>query len=265
MQRQVRDLILALEVPSGTTKRFDCPVCGGGNTLSVTVSTGTKLWNCYKAGCTVKGTEGGSLSLNDLDRLLAGGGDLRSWDVPEYDLARFTRIDEKPLALKELMKYPAAYEAWQTGLVELRYDPKEHRLVFIYGDVDSGIGAAGRALRYDIKPKWKRYDKLSFPAIYGRHGGVGLVVEDAISAASVAYAGYTGIALLGTSLQSGFTTWGNKFDKIIVALDEDATIKASHMVQLMQFWKPAMLLPLKRDLKYLTKEAIVALINDRTN
>jgi transcription elongation factor Elf1 len=256
---------MGLVVPTGATRRFDCPECGGGNTLSVTVSAGTRLWNCYKAGCGVKGTTSSELSFKDIGTLLNGYSDTPDACVDSIDWSRFTGINEKPVALKELMRYPAAYQAWQQGLVELKYDPKENRLVFVYGTVDSGIGAAGRALTYAIKPKWKRYDKLPIPAIYGRLGGLGCIVEDAISAAAVASTGYTGIALLGTSLHSGFTAWGTKFDKIIVALDEDATIKASRMVQLIEFWKPAVLLPLKRDLKYLTKEAILALIHDRTN
>ena len=37
------------DVPNGTTKRTNCPNCGGRNTFTVTNNLGSLVWKCYKA------------------------------------------------------------------------------------------------------------------------------------------------------------------------------------------------------------------------
>ena len=41
-----------MDIPNGTTKRMDCPKCGGYKTFTVTNNMGSLVWNCYKASCT---------------------------------------------------------------------------------------------------------------------------------------------------------------------------------------------------------------------
>ena len=43
-------------VPYGTSKRFDCPLCKGKGTLSITKEQGKVKYHCFKARCTLRGS-----------------------------------------------------------------------------------------------------------------------------------------------------------------------------------------------------------------
>jgi hypothetical protein len=124
------------------------------------------------------------------------------------------------------------------------------------------VGLCGRVLNREALPKWRRYDKHHIPCIYGGNSSYGVLVEDAISAASVAATGeYAGCALLGTSLSSGFTSWA-KFDRIIVALDKDASAKALAMQRKLSWFKPTSVCLLDKDLKCYGVDEIKRQLNE---
>jgi len=56
-------IINRLKVPEGISNRYNCPFCGGYNTLGVSNINGTLEWNCFRASCDAKGiyNEGGSI------------------------------------------------------------------------------------------------------------------------------------------------------------------------------------------------------------
>ena len=62
----IYNTISDMDIPNGTTKRMNCPNCGGYKTFTVTNNMGSLLWNCYKASCTVSGASRVQLSVDDI-------------------------------------------------------------------------------------------------------------------------------------------------------------------------------------------------------
>jgi len=242
MYKIAKEFLDGLELPSGSTKRYDCPVCGGSNTFSVTNDCGKNVYNCYKAGCPARGITGGTMSINDIESSLHPKEPKRPpFDVPSY----FVPIDWVDPRTKLSLK--------------LLRDIKEDRTVFLVknqkGEV---VDAVGRSNKYGAKPKWKRYASSDTPLVCGPWHGIGVLVEDAFSAAAVSATGeYTGIALLGTNIRAGAATWIKEFKGIIVALDYDASIKGVNFTNRLNWYTVATTVILKEDLKYLKTPAIL--------
>ena len=51
----IKDYIYGLDIPLGTSKRLNCPVCNGNNTLSVTKFTDCIKYYCFHAECSKGG------------------------------------------------------------------------------------------------------------------------------------------------------------------------------------------------------------------
>ena len=83
-----------------------------------------------------------------------------------------------------------------------------------------------------------------------------VLVEDVISAITVAnYFPVTGFGILGTSLQQEHLYALSDFDRVVVALDPDASKKAlEHAKDLNSYVKEVRVLKLKDDLKYKSLE-----------
>jgi len=110
--------------------------------------------------------------------------------------------------------------------------------------------ATGRTLNKIVTPKWKRYGASGLPFVVGE-GSVAVVVEDAISASVCASEGYVGVALLGTNLMESHALALLKYDKVIVALDPDASMKSlAHVKELRRHIRKAVALKLDDDIKY---------------
>lgn len=213
---------------------------------------GNRIFNCYKASCDVHGaTQSGAATVSDLLSFLRPKPSSYTFDYPGY----LTTWDNAPHARRWLERYPASFLAVNKGLVDVKYDPKEDRLCFAFALLGR-YGLAGRAIKRGATPKWRRYDKYPMPCIYGSVAPIGVLVEDAVSASAVAATGdYAGIALLGTSISSGFTSWCN-FSRMIVALDKDASAKALAMQRELSWYKPTDVCLLDKDLKcYSVEEA----------
>ena len=112
------------------------------------------------------------------------------------------------------------------------------------------VDGAGRSLTERL-PKWKRYGESGLPYVYGSER-VAVIVEDAISAAVVgSTVACTGVALLGTSLQSAHKKPLAQYAKLIVALDPDALPKTLGIAQeLRSIHSGVSVLRLSDDLKY---------------
>lgn len=50
------NFIQNIDVTEGNTVRMDCPECRGRKTFTVSNIHGQLLWNCYKASCSISGT-----------------------------------------------------------------------------------------------------------------------------------------------------------------------------------------------------------------
>ena len=72
MYTTLNNILDEYDVGFGETVRFDCPVCGGLNTFSISNIGGSIVWNCYKASCDVSGTRSKAWTIDDLDRMREG-------------------------------------------------------------------------------------------------------------------------------------------------------------------------------------------------
>jgi DNA primase len=137
-----------------------------------------------------------------------------------------------------------------------------NRVVFLIRDGKKVVDAAGRSL--DARtPKWYRYGSSRSPFISGTNLSVACVVEDCASACAVSkYA--TGIALLGTNLLQKHIDIIKKYDKVGVALDRDATKKATKICNELNLIMNTKFLVLEDDIKNMADEDIKILV-DKVN
>jgi len=164
---------------------------------------------------------------------------------------RLSSVDRHEAAV-EYLKQNGCWEAYQSGLVEIRYDPADRRVLFFMPDRQ---GAVGRTLR-GAKPKWKAYGDTSGILQIGS-GSVGVVVEDAASAASISRLPFcSGCALLGTHISVEKRLQLMSFERLVIALDKDASRKAVKLQKRFEGRTPTTVLLLEEDLKHLTVEEL---------
>jgi len=104
-------------------------------------------------------------------------------------------------------------------------------------------------------PKWYKYGKNCSYYAHTLHIAdvfTAVLVEDVISAVTVAnYFPVTGFGILGTSLQQEHLYALSDFDRVVVALDPDASKKSlEHAKELNSYVKQVRVLKLTDDLKY---------------
>lgn len=143
-------------------------------------------------------------------------------------------------------------DAYARGRADIRFDPRARRVVFLVKHKGVIVDAAGRALDKGVQPKWLRYAGSVWPFICGS-SSTAVLVEDCASAASVSSFA-TGVALLGTNLNSAFVSPLKGFSEVVVALDPDATKKAVDLQRLLSYFVPARVVMLADDLKYFKPE-----------
>tara|TARA_A100001015_G_scaffold253168_1_gene293202 strand:+ start:1010 stop:1804 length:795 start_codon:yes stop_codon:yes gene_type:complete len=249
----LKDYVADLPIAPEGRLRMDCPACGKKNTFSVSDTGGERLWFCFHADCGVRGRTGFRIRKDaPTHPLLAkkisvksGGTDL-TFELPDT----FVPLSRSEKAVAYL-KRVNAYRAYQEALADIRYDFRMDRVVYLIKENNRVIDAAGRGLAGQ-KPKWWRYGNSGNPFICGR-SCVGVVMEDCASACSVSDT-YTGIALLGTNLLDTHLPILKNYDKILVALDKDATVKALQLVRKLQSHVPTSLVVLNKDLKDMTND-----------
>ena len=249
----MNEIIKELDVANGMTKRMNCPVCKGYKTFTVTNNMGKVVWNCYKATCETKGGHRVHLSVQDIRDAITP--DVMDTGEVEFILPEFIVPHGNR---REVMDF---CELWELDADELNlhYDVKERRVVFLVKDNGVTVDAVGRSVANRI-PKWKRYGKNSLPYTHGC-GKVAVVVEDCVSASVVGNDVYVGLAVLGTSLSEGHKRYLSQFSTIIVALDPDALPKSLKFAkELRTYCSDVRVLKLADDLKYSNPDDISNLI-----
>ena len=245
----VKSIILA----EGDRHTADCPFCGGKNKFTLDKFDGKLIWNCYRASCNVKGAYTGKRDINAAKSYLEGNAAQRFKAKYKEIPPLTTRVTNHDPAVSYL-KHVNSYDAYLRGDIKIRYAPKEDRVLFYNSD---GTGAVGRSLR-PIRAKWWSYGDLS----EGIHVGTGkhaVLVEDVASACSVSsVTGYVGIALLGTNITKSITKTLNKYQKVTLVLDNDASLKAISLARKLNMQCNVRFTRL--DLKYLTAQAIEDLV-----
>jgi len=239
----VNEIVKQLDVANGMTKRINCPICKGYKTFTVTNNMGKIIWNCYKATCETKGGHRIHMSVQDIRDAITH--DVLDIDGVEFILPDFVISHGNR---REVMDF---CEVWELDAdeLDLHYDVKEKRIVFLVKDNGTIVDAVGRSVANRI-PKWKRYGKSSLPYTYGC-GKVAVVVEDCVSASVVGSDVYVGLAVLGTSLSESHKEYLSRFSTAIIALDPDALPKTlAFAKELRGYVNDIKVLRLTDDLKY---------------
>jgi len=239
MHKYIEDLDLG----EGDTVRGDCPDCGGKNTFTANKSGGAVLYNCYKLGCKISGVHTVGMTAADIQaRMQEVEQDkpkpkVEIMELPEYVVRSGSGLDA----------FRDKWDLWDQGLM---YDLKDKRAVFPIFINNVLIDAVGRALA-GAEPKWLRYTGKADYFIAGT-GNTVVVVEDVISAITVAKLGFTGMAILGTSLSVAHMEQLGNYSQVIVALDPDAAHKTLSFRQEIEAWTgvTTIALRLDDDIKY---------------
>ena len=237
------DYIYSLNIDIGDTRRVDCPLCKGYKTFTVTNNMGSLLWNCYKASCNVSGKKRVHLSIDDIQTTFNKSVEAtkdNTFVLPEYIVDRKNTPD--------LVSWCNKWSLNASNL-DLRYDVKEHRVVFpVYKD-NKIVDAIGRSLGKRL-PKWKKYGNSGLPFSFGCGKGA-VVVEDCVSAAVVGSDVLVGVAVLGTSLSEAHKQYLSQFSTAVIALDPDALPKTlAFAKELRGYVSDVRVLKLNDDLKY---------------
>ena len=245
----ISDTINKLDLQIGDTVRMDCPKCNGRNTFTVTNQLGNLVYNCYKASCNSKGSYKRNFNVNEaLDyykslNSLKVSQTTNTFIVPDHILFNDDRVNDFK-------------SKW--GIQDnLGYDLKQNRAVFYIKRSNVIVDAVGRSLDSRL-PKWLRYGSSNLPYEIGC-GTIAVVVEDCISANTVAIINkeLTGLALLGTNMTEETHNRLKEFDRVIVALDPDATVKTLHIAaKLRQGSKSVTSLKLQDDIKYYNSDDV---------
>lgn len=244
--------ILFDSVPEGTTRRFNCPKCKHENTLSITKTGSEVKYNCFSASCTLYGDLAYKASLGSLKaRFNARTEEEGVFSIPDY----WVRGISSEKCFRMLLT-TNSHVAYQKGMFQVAYDPREDRMVYLVQD-DRGniVGGVGRTLSFK-KPKVLNYKGSAPMPFRAGKGSTVVLVEDCASACAVSeIPEYTGLALLGTNLKETYIPILKEYDKVVVALDYDARKKALDLKRsLCYYGLNVRVVILKQDLKDLEYE-----------
>jgi hypothetical protein len=253
--REQLDTLAPIRLKEGQTKRINCPFCGGYKTMGITIKGGNKIWNCFKASCGVRGRENVGLTLGGLRKRLEGRKDTDK--KPAVGLPpHLSSPHLHPEAIRYL-KSVNSMQAFEDGLVDIKYSPALKRVIFMMPDKEGGVG---RSLIGE-KPKWKNFGDTTGILRIGT-GDTAVVVEDAASAASVSrFTFCSGCALLGTNISSLQRTQLCHFTNVIIALDKDASKKALKLKSKLEGRVNTRVVFLEDDLKWLTYDQLGTLLS----
>ncbi len=253
MTAWLKDYVADLQIAPEGRLRLDCPACGKKNTFSVSDTGGERLWFCFHADCGVRGRTGFRIRKDTPTHpLLLKKSPIKNDGAgPAFSLPdTFVPLSRSEKAVSYL-KRVNAYRAYQEGLVDIRYDFRMDRVAYLIKQNNRVIDAAGRGLAGQ-KPKWWRYGKSGYPFVCGT-GRVSILLEDCASACCVSDI-FSGVALLGTNLLDTHLPILKSYDKVLVALDKDATVKGLQLVRKLQSHVPSSLVVLNKDLKDMTDD-----------
>jgi DNA primase len=271
------DIVQSIKLNNNNHARTNCPFCGGPNTFSVSKIDGLLLWHCYRASCGTKGKASVGRSIDDLRLRRKSEHTATIFTLPDH----FVNVLSNEAAVSYL-KRNNCLAAYSRRTADIRYDPKLHRCVFVNRNGADIVGAVGRALNKDDKPKWWRYDRSSFPFIVYTNSkfeysdlastlkatnrnlqpasDTAVLVEDAASACAVSAAGVAGVALMGTNLADAMLTPLRQFSKVLVALDPDAIRKALDIAAKLRYIVDTEVVRIPDDLKYYNPEQIRSIL-----
>ena len=246
----------ASDVTTHGNWRGDCPFCGGKNTFSANIDTGTLRWNCYKLGCDVGGVFDTDMTAAEIRRHLR--------PAPEQP-----KKEPETMEIPAQVVYPTAEHTLHTKFVNrwgvhgrTMYDVQQERVVFPIYYKGRIIDAVGRAVGQRKHPKWYRYTGVANWYTSGEGTKV-VLVEDVISAIIVnqLMPDVVGMAILGTSLSAKHMEKIQEYQQVVIALDPDAMGKTIEYRREIELWTgiKTRAIYLKDDIKYKLEEDIKTL------
>lgn len=218
--REQIEFVERIKLREGEHRTLDCPFCGGRKKFTVDrLHDGRTVWNCFKASCSVKGSKQGYRSVDAAKSYLAGATPERK--RPSLPLPPITTKVENSSTALEYLRSVNSLQAYERGLINLRYDPRTKRVLFYNSE---GTGAVGRAMH--TGPKWLTYGDAS-TGIHIGTSDTAIIVEDAASACAIArLPDYTGVAILGTHFSNTLKNTLKRYKMLYIVLDNDAQKKA---------------------------------------
>ena len=243
----IKNYVGNLHIVHSGRYRGDCPLCGKPNTFSVTDNGLERLWYCFHADCHTKGSTGIQLTKEN-SKVAFKEKIVKQETNDEFEIPdTFVSLSRSKQA-EEYVKRVGSYEAYLSGLVDIRYDLQQDRVVYLVKSISNGrvVDATGRSLT-NRKPKWRRYGTSRTTFLSG-NGLCGIIVEDCPSACSISHLA-VGISLMGTSLLDEHIDVIKQFEKVYIALNKDATTKAISMMKRLRNYVPTKLIVLNKDLK----------------
>jgi len=224
--------------------RTDCPFCMNRKTFEVTNQDGVLLWNCFHASCDAKGGSGDKYSKEDIENFISQEKQLHNhkFIMPKT----FVNFAVHPKARAYLNTYGI-----ENTSARVMYDVKQERVVFLIENNGEVVSATGRAYGH-FQPKWFKYSKSDVPFTTGNNREIAIITEDCVSACCVEVkCGFTGIALMGTSLQESFIEHvSNSASNVVICLDRDATDKCFNIKKKLESKVNCFIWMLDEDLKY---------------
>jgi len=232
--------------------RGDCPFCGGKNTYTATIGSGSLKWNCYKMDCHVSGIYDTDMTAAEIMNLMSKTvkqtrqQEADTMEIPVYVVIPTPQHDKHTRFMKRWGIVGGTY-----------YDVKDERVVFPIYHNGRMIDAIGRAVGKKKFPKWYRYSGKANYYATGT-GRTLLIVEDVVSAI-VAYQEFpdiTSMAILGTQLTTNHLEKIREYSKVVIALDPDAAKKTIQYRREIEQWTgiPTKALSLFDDIKYRVEE-----------
>ncbi len=219
-------VVQKIKLAEGQHLTTTCPFCGGRNKFTLDRFDGVLVWNCFRASCNAKGSLRGKRDITALRNYVSGTPTQRSVKKLNPLPAMTVSVRKHEPAVKYLTDVNSL-DAYESGLIKVRYSPTENRVLFYTND---GTGAVGRALDGRL-PKWWKYGDTSIGISVGS-GDHAVLVEDVASACAVSrLSGVVGFALLGTNITTGIKAQLVKYNKTTLVLDNDASNKAVYLIR----------------------------------
>lgn len=266
-----------LNIPIGASIQTRCPACSKKK-LSVTNKDGAGyLYNCFRASCGFKGylpLHNGTSLVRELP--IASG----TQRVNRYTKPLFPLDDDAREVLYRKIGF-TNYHIEQSGVRLAEPNPWEPaRCAFPIYDANKGLkGYVLRSYAPHVRTKAltfmenSEYTRSSWyrrmspdPQTFADttiqncwtafNSGAVILVEDIPSAVRLSLYSDT-IALLGTTLDTrDIKNITDKYRKIVIALDADATVQALRLHRVLGMWRPTYVWELPKDIKDMTEQEL---------
>jgi hypothetical protein len=240
------------DLSEGVSKRLDCPKCNGKYCFSVSLVNGDILYHCFRASCGFKGRIKDSIKIENI----IDNNEKQEKKEEEYVIPNYFSSPLQNKKAFSFLKNNDLLNNYRDGL-EIYFDPKLQRVVFPLRDKRKVLmGAQGRAV-LNVFPKWYIYKRLNgCPYICeNKDSKYCILVEDVISSIRCGFISNS-ITLLGTNVDESILSYIDEYEKLFVALDDDATDKSLKLQKYLSIYKPTYIIPLRKDIKYFSKDEL---------